>query len=227
MYDISSSHFIMLEAFSKSIKDGKKDQWMAYCCWWFYRQQVMNEPVYWSQMGSYLMNQLPGPNREAIADQLNGAERKILQETVEEPVMPVDLATHLQLMFEPTPPTFDLEAAQAAAVIAVDRAAEAYRMHFITPGYGQTMTYQQKLAEARELLANPSIDDDEVPHIIVEAAASGVDPQEKAAEIVSTFEQWRHISSTVEGKRMTAKSAIAAAENEADITAAVNVMWSA
>ncbi len=144
MYDISSSHFIMLEAFSMNLKDGKEDQWMAYCCWWFYRQQVMNEPEYWSKMGSYLMNQLPDLKRDAIADQLNGAERKILLETVDRPVMPKNLADHLQLMFEPVPAEFDLVAAKTAAFQAVDRAAEAYRMKFITAGSGQSMTYQQK-----------------------------------------------------------------------------------
>ncbi|WP_426126342.1 hypothetical protein [Pararhizobium sp. PWRC1-1] len=227
MYDISSSHIIMLDAFWKSLKDDKKDRWMAYVSWWFYRQQVLNQPEFWSKMASHLTNQLPASDREGIIDQLNGIEGKVLLETTVAPDMPESLLQQLNLMFEPVPPVFDVEAARADAVSKIDRDAEAYRLRFITNGSGQVMAYQQKLSEAKAKLADDGIADTAIPHIVAEAAVDGVTLAEKAEQIVATFEGWQIVSASIERKRMGAKKAVAAAETAETITAAAAVNWEA
>ena len=129
--------------------------------------------------------------------------------------------------WSPAPAEIDLDALKAEAVSKVDRAAEAYRMNFITPGFGQVMAYQQKLAEARAKVGNASIADAEIPHIVSEAAATGKTKQDVAQSIVETFETWQTLSASIEGKRMAAKTAIAAAETAEAINAARNINWSA
>lgn len=227
MHDISSSHVIMLDAFWKNLKDGKADRWMAYACWWFFRQQVINQPEFWSKMASHLTNQLPASDREGIVDQLNGTERKVLLETTAAPDMPESMLQQLTLMFVPEPPVFDIEAARANAVSKIDRDAEVYRLRFITNGSGQVMAYQQKLSEAKAKLADDGIADTAIPHIVAEAAVDGVTLAAKAEQIVTTFEGWQVISAGIERKRMGAKKAVAAAETAMAITAATAVNWEA
>jgi hypothetical protein len=227
MYDISSSHIIMLDAFWKNLKDGKKDRWMGYVCWWFYRQQVLNQPEFWSKMASHLTNQLPAQDRQGIVDQLNGIENKVLLETIAVPDLPDDLLQQLTLMFEPAPPVFDIEAARTDAISKIDRDAETYRLRFITNGSGQVMAYQQKLSEAKAKLADDAIADATIPHIVAEAAVDGVTLAAKAEQIMATFEGWQIVSAGIERKRMGAKKAVAAAETAEAIMAAAAVNWEA
>lgn len=227
MYDVSASHIIMLDGFWVAQRQGRAERWMAYACWWFYRQQVMNSPDYWSKMAAYLTKSLPEAERTPLVNQLNGAELKLLAETTEEPGMPLGLLHQLQGFLEPVAPTFDLDQARADAVAKIDRDAEAYRLRFITNGSGQVMAYQQKLSEAKAKLADDGIADAAIPHIVAEADVDGVTLAAKAQQIAATFENWQIISASIERKRMGAKKAVSAAETAEAITAAAAVNWEA
>lgn len=221
MYDISSSHIIMLDAFWKNHKEGKTDRWMAYACFWFCRQQVFNGYEYWLNMGAYLVSQLSPEDRESLTDQCSGTELKILMNPpTEAPEMPQALLQQFQSLFEPVPPAFDLEKAQAEAVDKVNREAAAQRAQYLTTGVGMTLVYSKKLEEARAKLANPSIANDKIQHIVDEAAINGVSVTEAAQNIVDTEAAWSALSAPIEKRRMTIKKAISEATTAEEIAAA-------
>ncbi|PCG08681.1 hypothetical protein COA17_11025 [Sphingomonas ginsenosidimutans] len=118
----------------------------------------------------------------------------------------------------------DLPALRARAVIAIDAAAEAARMRFLTPGQGQAMTYQRKEAEARAWLVDNDV---EAPFLAAEAAARGMTIAALAAEVVALADRWAVVGSTIEGLRMGAKAAVTAAGTRAAIEAATDVDWGA
>lgn len=216
-----------MEAFVKAQSEGKAERWMAAFAWWFYRQQIGNAQEFWAATAGKVTAALPAADRAAITAQLGKAEDVFVAEAPSEwPVMPPNLATYIA-SWDPEAPAVDISVLRADAVAKIDRDAEAYRLKFITNGSGQVMAYQQKLAEAKAKVANGSIANAAIPHIVAEAAIDGGSLTEKAEQIVATFEAWQTISAGIEGKRMAAKKAVAEAETAEAITAAAAVIWEA
>lgn len=119
-------------------------------------------------------------------------------------------------------PTLDLDVIRADAIRRIDEDAERTRCLFLTPGAGQALTYQRKEAEANAYAA----DGTEGPFLTAEAAARGITIAELAAEIRSQVDAWVLIGAEIEGRRMGAKAAVAAAPSVPAITAAADIDWS-
>lgn len=102
----------------------------------------------------------------------------------------------------------DLETEQSVLISKLNNDAERVRLKSITPGFGMTMTYNEKKLEAEAFLADDTLTSAEVPHIFMEAEVDEVTPFEKAVEIVSIYEQWKQLSAMIEEVRMTGKRAI-------------------
>jgi hypothetical protein len=226
MYNIDSMYECMAEAVIAAVKAKRAERWAVCAAIWLARQQIFNGRDFWYTAAAKMIWQLPLADISSIEDQFSKAEDTLFETEGDWPVLP-DALGSLIAGWNPPAAEVDLDALRAAAVLKVDRSAEAYRMQFITPGFGQVMAYQQKLEEARGKLANSSIANDRIPHIVAEAEADDMTATEKAQQIVDTFAAWQHISAGVEAKRMAAKKAIALAGTADAIAAAGNVTWAA
>jgi len=114
---------------------------------------------------------------------------------------------------------------RAAAVAAIDAAAEAARARIVTPGSGQAMSYLAKETEARrvvagEIAASPLLD----PLVGVEVdPANGTvaaDLATVAAIILAQADAWKAIEGALDAARRSAKIAVAGAADVAAIDAA-------
>ncbi|MCV9997318.1 hypothetical protein OE766_03580 [Pararhizobium sp. YC-54] len=224
MYKIDSMHDGAMEAFFHALNQGKVERWMAAFAWWFYRQYIGNAPEYWAAMAGKITAELPAADRVSILEQLSKAEDAIVAAATDWPERPANIDRYVS-SWDPQLPAPDIAVLRADAVRRIDREAETYRLRFITDGSGQVMAYQQKLAEAKAKMANGSIANAAIPHIVAEAAVDGVTLTEKAEQIVATFEAWQTISAGIEAKRMAAKKAVAAAETSEAVASAAAVVW--
>jgi hypothetical protein len=226
MYNIDSMYESMADAVVKASREQTADRWVATAACWLGRQQIFSARDFWYAIAAKVTSLLPAADKAAVEAQLSKQEDALFDSVGDWPDVPSNLQTIIDT-WSPPPAEVDIDAAKAEAIIRVDRAAEAYRMNFITPGFGQVMAYQQKLVEARAKLANASIADAEIPHLVSEAEATGKTKQEVAEEIIGTFETWQALSASIEGKRMAAKTAIAAAETAEQINTATDINWAA
>lgn len=227
MYNIDSMYESMADGVIESLKKKKASRWAAAAAVWLGRQQILSAQSFWYEVANKMLNELSGPDADALRGQLSKAEDTIFDGFGGTwPAIPEGVQSYVDT-WSPPPAEVDLEALRVGAVAKVDRDAETYRMQFITPGFGQVMAYQQKLKEAEAKLANGSIANDKIPHIVAEAEADGMTTAEKAQQIVDTFAGWQQISAGVEAKRMAAKKAIALADTAETITAAAEVNWAA
>ncbi|SCD23536.1 hypothetical protein [Brucella inopinata] len=113
-----------------------------------------------------------------------------------------------------------------ALKVSVDVAAEAERLNYITPGVGQTMTYQQKVVEAQAFKAasNPKAAD--YPILSSEVGITAETLGEVADIVLAAFAQWQQIGAMIESIRLGAKRDIDAAEDEALARAIVDaIVW--
>lgn len=124
----------------------------------------------------------------------------------------------------PAGPTVPLEELRASAKAAVDVSAEAYRLTYITPGAGQAMAYQQKLAEAKAYLADTNLTAAECPHIFAEMGITGATAEAVAQVVTEMHAAWQVKSAEIERLRLAAKAAIDAAETAEAISAAA-IVW--
>lgn len=224
MYRIDSMYEAMTDALVEALAEGKSTRWMASTAWWLGRQQIANASEYWLAVAARITADLPAAEHDAIVAQLSKAEDVLVESAGAMPSMPDGVATWIAGWAPPEVP-IDLPKLKAAAAIKVDRAAETYRLNFITAGSGQVMAYQQKLAEAEAYLADEQIDHDTIPHIVAEAAMDGVALFEKAAEIVAVFHAWQLVSAAIEAKRLGAKKAILNSGSKSEIEAATAINW--
>lgn len=117
-----------------------------------------------------------------------------------------------------------LDAIKASLKSTVDGLAETERLKYITPGNGQAMTYQQKVAEAQAFKAatNPKASD--YPILSSEVGITAETLVEVANIVLSAFAQWQQIGAMIESIRLGAKRDIDAAEDEAAARAIVDVI---
>lgn len=90
----------------------------------------------------------------------------------------------------------------------VDQAAENARMQHLTPGSGQSMTYEVKYQEA---LAGGG------PMISAEAEALGMTVQEVIDSVLVARQQWQVLGAQIEAARLKAKKAIREAQTAAEM----------
>lgn len=134
---------------------------------------------------------------------------------------------------------------KARAVRRVNDMAEAERLKYVAQGSGQSMVYLRKEEEARRLLSDwyigldykistnladidfdvlvaktPSPNPANYPHMNAEVGQTGATIVDVAKAVLAKADQWKLISSYIEGKRQTYQNAINAA---ADI-AAINTV---
>jgi len=113
----------------------------------------------------------------------------------------------------------------------IDTAAETERLKYITPGSGQAMTYQEKVAQAasytKSWLAH-TVDPDNAPEVNAAeypllAASLGIDGDtllEVAETVTYAYALWQQIGAAIEATRLLAKIAI---DDAADIEDAQSI----
>lgn len=121
--------------------------------------------------------------------------------------------------------TKDLSAYRAEAEAYVDQQAGQIRLLYVTQAPAQDMVYQEKREEARLVLSGQQYDETDIPHIVREAADSGVTVEKKAHEIVARANYWKQISAIIESHRLSAKNAIRQAKSEDAIDKAKHIRW--
>lgn len=121
--------------------------------------------------------------------------------------------------------SIDLEPLRAKLVADVDAEAGAARARFITviPGQDSTYIYKAREAAAWSSGADPAT----APFLAAEAAATGTAIDDLAASVLAMEAQWIAIGSAIEGARMGAKAALAAATDLPGMVAAITVDWDA
>ncbi|PZU59839.1 MAG: hypothetical protein DI547_05010 [Sphingobium sp.] len=119
----------------------------------------------------------------------------------------------------------DLEPLRAKLVADVDTEAGAARARFITviPGQDSTYIYKAREAAAWTSGADPAT----APFLAAEAGATGAAIDDLAVSVLAMEAQWIAIGSAIEGARMGAKSALAAATDLPGMVAAITVDWDA
>lgn len=121
-----------------------------------------------------------------------------------------------------------LDSVKAGLKAQLDMDAEAVRLHFITPGAGQAMTYQQKAAEAAACLADADPDATDYPLLAAEIGITSETLAGVAAVVHGQHQAWRIIGGQIEAARLNGKKEIDAAGSVADAQAAFDaVEWPA
>lgn len=121
--------------------------------------------------------------------------------------------------------TRDLAPLRAAAKAAIDAAAEAARLVYVTPGSAQAMVYEQKFAEAQAFLADPTLTAEAAPHLYSEVGITADTVAGVAGVIIAMRSAWLAKSAAIEAARLGAKAAVDAALAPAEIDAAAKVEW--
>ena len=108
----------------------------------------------------------------------------------------------------------------------VDISAEAERLKYITPGTGQAMTYQQKVAEAQAFKAASNPQHADYPILASEVGITAETIGGVADIVLAAFAQWQQIGAMIESIRLGAKRDIDAAEDEGTARAIVDaIVW--
>lgn len=104
-----------------------------------------------------------------------------------------------------------LEALVARALILIDEAAGEARLRYITAVPGQEVTYFTKAQQAREWLANPTLEPG--AYLQAEADALQLTIQEAATLVVTIADRWMNeLGPAIERERRRGKAAAAAAQ---------------
>lgn len=126
----------------------------------------------------------------------------------------------------PVMPQTDLVQLKSWLKNEVDAAAETERLKYITPGDGQAMTYQQKVAEAQALKDATNPQPSDYPILSSEVGITAETLGEVADIVLAAFAQWQQIGAMIESIRLGAKRDIDAAEDEATARAIVDaIVW--
>ncbi|MGO4665161.1 hypothetical protein [Bosea sp. 2RAB26] len=107
---------------------------------------------------------------------------------------------------------------------AIDAAAEAERLKYITPGAGQAMTYQPKADEARRLADDQAPDPAGYPLLSAEVGITASTLADVGEAVMAAYQQWIQIGALIEAARLSAKQAIDAAKT-ADAARKVEPDW--
>ena len=123
--------------------------------------------------------------------------------------------------------TAELEAAQRAAIAAIDARAGAARSLYITVVPGQEGTYLVKRAEAAEIIAGGQEPADLTPYPHIAKRMGSVDGTtalEVAATVLAMSDAWMAVGAEIDDARLRAKEAVRAATDQAAIDAALTAL---
>lgn len=134
---------------------------------------------------------------------------------------------------DPPAPERTLEQAKAWATDAVNRAAEAARLAFVTAGSGQAMIYLSKEAEARAWVAagspaSPPAGEYPLLEAEVAAAVAAGDDDTLAdvvTDVLTSADAWRYIGASIEQHRRMRVRRIAKADTVAEAEAEAVWTW--
>ena len=118
-----------------------------------------------------------------------------------------------------------IQTALLGSIDPVMTAAEGERLKYITPGAGQSMTYQQKMEEVRALAQDVDPDAANYPLLSAEIGITAPSLAEVATVVLAAFHLWQQVGAAIEGTRLGAKAAIDAAETVEAAEAAADVTW--
>lgn len=108
----------------------------------------------------------------------------------------------------------------------VDAQAEVERLKYITPGTGQAMTYQQKVAEAQSYKSATNPNPENYPILASEVGITAPTLSEVADTVLAAYRQWQQIGAMIEAIRLGAKRDIDASVTEAAARAVVDsISW--
>jgi len=126
-------------------------------------------------------------------------------------------------------PTLDVQpiaTVKSALKVAIDAEAETERLKYITPGNGQSMTYQQKVTEAQAFKAETNPKAADYPILSSEVGITAETLAEVADIVLAAFSRWKQIGAAIESIRLGAKRDIDAAEDETAARAVVDaIVW--
>lgn len=120
----------------------------------------------------------------------------------------------------------DLTPLRDAAKAKIAKKVGEVRSLYLTVTPGQEMVYMEKERQADLYFADPLIDPEEIPEIVVEAERHGNSVFAAAQMIKGMAAFWRQTSPLIERKRLTANAAVDAAQTPASIEAATIIDWS-
>ncbi|NTZ90472.1 hypothetical protein [Agrobacterium tumefaciens] len=110
----------------------------------------------------------------------------------------------------------------------IDADAEIARLHYITGGAGQAMTYQQKAQEAAEVLAlvgSGEIDGSYFPLLSAEVGITAPTLIQVAQVVDSAYQTWRVVGARIEALRLGGKASVSAASTIPAAKAAAQIEW--
>ncbi|MBP2566797.1 hypothetical protein J2766_003394 [Agrobacterium tumefaciens] len=122
----------------------------------------------------------------------------------------------------------DLDQWKAKLISKIDADAENARLHYITGGAGQAMTYQQKAQEAVAVLAligSGEIDPSGFPLLAAEIGITAPSLIEVAQVVNAAHQGWRVVGAEIEALRLGGKSAVSAASTIPEAKAAALIQW--
>jgi hypothetical protein len=109
------------------------------------------------------------------------------------------------------PSAADLATVKAWITLQVDSEAEAQRLKYITGGSGQAMTYAEKAAQAKAVLAATDPQPADYPLLAAEIGITATTLLDVAAVVDTAYRQWLTIGGMIEACRLSAKKEIGAA----------------
>jgi hypothetical protein len=115
-----------------------------------------------------------------------------------------------------------LPAYKARTIARINEAAELCRGKYITPGDGQTMTYLEKISQARACLATQSPQATDYPMLAAEIDITAPTLVGVAEVVVAAYNQWLVIGSAIEATRRAANVAAEAATTRAAVKAVLD-----
>jgi hypothetical protein len=136
-----------------------------------------------------------------------------------ETVVPGDVLPPLESLHDPA---FALADAKRKASAAIDQAAEAARLRYLTAGAGQALTYLEKERDARAYAAAgyPSTQLASYLFVDAERRATGQTGRQAADAIIATADAWRAKAAAIDHERRKGKLAVEAAADAAAVEAA-------
>jgi hypothetical protein len=110
----------------------------------------------------------------------------------------------------------------------IDAAAEVERLKYITPGAGQTMTYQRKLEQAKQADADTDPDPADYPMLAASIGIDGATIADVASTVIAMDAAWETVGAGIEAARLGAKKAVGDAEDtEAARAVLSGIVWPA
>lgn len=138
--------------------------------------------------------------------------------------VPDDHLDRIEQARSPAAVAGDLDRLKAERKAAIDAAAKAERLKYITPGSGQAMTYARKVEQAKAAQADAEPELGDYPLLAASIGIDGGDVLAVAATVLAMDAAWEQIGAAIEAARLNGKHAVDLAET-AEAARAVEVIW--